>query len=357
MIVQLYNVRAHVVAATEEEEQWLAVYLGVPDDKAQFRRPGAPTSRPLYSRRSRSFPAGLLGMVRDDARLAGYTVQVRDFRVRPCAPDPTADLTWLTDFQQDAVEHGFAKQRGVFHCGTGAGKTEIMVALGMVLPCAQVVLVHRTSLLKEIGERFERRSGEKAGKVGDGVQAIRRFTVAMFQTVHRAVSAKNPRVLAWLATVGVMHVDEGHTLPSATFWQVTTALPNAFFRYAYSATPFARADQRGMLVVAATGPTLYRVHMSELVEQGIVALGMIRLVRFTHAGAGLRGGQLYADAYHALIVGNSLRNALVVATVRRAAKPALLFVRVIDHGRAVCVARRPRCGECVLADLCPSRQA
>ncbi len=28
--------------------------------------------------------------------------------------------------------------------------------------------------------------------------------------------------------------------------------------------------------------------------------------------------------------------------------------RVIDHGRAVCVARRPRCGDCVLVALCPS---
>jgi endonuclease-3 len=28
--------------------------------------------------------------------------------------------------------------------------------------------------------------------------------------------------------------------------------------------------------------------------------------------------------------------------------------RVIDHGRAVCVARRPRCEVCELADLCPS---
>jgi endonuclease-3 len=26
----------------------------------------------------------------------------------------------------------------------------------------------------------------------------------------------------------------------------------------------------------------------------------------------------------------------------------------IDHGRAVCVARRPRCGFCVLQQLCPS---
>lgn len=29
-------------------------------------------------------------------------------------------------------------------------------------------------------------------------------------------------------------------------------------------------------------------------------------------------------------------------------------LRLILHGRAVCVARRPRCGECLLADICPS---
>jgi endonuclease-3 len=29
-------------------------------------------------------------------------------------------------------------------------------------------------------------------------------------------------------------------------------------------------------------------------------------------------------------------------------------VRLILHGRRVCIARRPRCGECVLAEICPS---
>ncbi|MGL6282204.1 MAG: endonuclease III domain-containing protein, partial [Microcoleaceae cyanobacterium] len=29
-------------------------------------------------------------------------------------------------------------------------------------------------------------------------------------------------------------------------------------------------------------------------------------------------------------------------------------IRLIYHGRAVCKARRPNCGECLLADLCPS---
>jgi endonuclease III len=31
-----------------------------------------------------------------------------------------------------------------------------------------------------------------------------------------------------------------------------------------------------------------------------------------------------------------------------------LSLRLILHGRGVCTARRPRCGECLLADICPS---
>jgi len=34
----------------------------------------------------------------------------------------------------------------------------------------------------------------------------------------------------------------------------------------------------------------------------------------------------------------------------------LLAHLLIFHGRRVCLARRPRCGECVLADLCPSAE-
>ena len=33
---------------------------------------------------------------------------------------------------------------------------------------------------------------------------------------------------------------------------------------------------------------------------------------------------------------------------------ALVSHLLIFHGRRVCVARRPRCAECVLSDLCPS---
>ena len=39
-----------------------------------------------------------------------------------------------------------------------------------------------------------------------------------------------------------------------------------------------------------------------------------------------------------------------------AAERGEFSLRLILHGRRVCIARRPRCGECVLADFCPSSQ-
>ncbi len=39
-----------------------------------------------------------------------------------------------------------------------------------------------------------------------------------------------------------------------------------------------------------------------------------------------------------------------------AAERGLFSLRMILHGRRVCVARRPNCGECVLNDFCPSAQ-
>ena len=34
---------------------------------------------------------------------------------------------------------------------------------------------------------------------------------------------------------------------------------------------------------------------------------------------------------------------------------ANLSIRLIFHGRALCTARRPACGDCLIADLCPSQ--
>lgn len=45
---------------------------------------------------------------------------------------------------------------------------------------------------------------------------------------------------------------------------------------------------------------------------------------------------------------------LVLNPLVRADERGALSLRLILHGRAVCKARKPQCGACVLADICPS---
>ncbi|HET9442212.1 MAG TPA: endonuclease III [Acidimicrobiales bacterium] len=78
-----------------------------------------------------------------------------------------------------------------------------------------------------------------------------------------------------------------------------------------------------------------------------VALGLPGLPVDTHVGRlsvrlGLTTATDPVRAEHEL-------NALVPAPERGA-----FSLRLILHGRKVCVARRPRCGECLLNDYCPS---
>lgn len=51
----------------------------------------------------------------------------------------------------------------------------------------------------------------------------------------------------------------------------------------------------------------------------------------------------------------------VVEGVQHAGAPAIalttLSLRLIEHGRAICHARRPACGQCMLAGVCPSAGA
>jgi len=78
-----------------------------------------------------------------------------------------------------------------------------------------------------------------------------------------------------------------------------------------------------------------------------VALGLAGLPVDTHVGrlVGLLGITAETDPVKV----EHVLNAMVPAAER-----GPFSLRVILHGRRVCVARRPRCGSCVLADFCPS---
>ena len=47
---------------------------------------------------------------------------------------------------------------------------------------------------------------------------------------------------------------------------------------------------------------------------------------------------------------------MVLNAMMPAAERGRFSLRLILHGRRVCVARKPRCGDCVLNDFCPSSE-
>jgi endonuclease III len=78
-----------------------------------------------------------------------------------------------------------------------------------------------------------------------------------------------------------------------------------------------------------------------------VAMGLPGLPVDTHVGRLARRLQLTNETDPVKV--EMALNPMVPAVERGA-----LSLRLILHGRAVCVARKPRCGDCILADFCPS---
>jgi endonuclease-3 len=78
-----------------------------------------------------------------------------------------------------------------------------------------------------------------------------------------------------------------------------------------------------------------------------VALGLPGLPVDTHVGRLSRLLGLTTET-------DPVKIELELNTMLPAAERGVFSLRVILHGRAVCVARRPRCPDCVLNDFCPS---
>jgi endonuclease-3 len=80
-----------------------------------------------------------------------------------------------------------------------------------------------------------------------------------------------------------------------------------------------------------------------------VAFGLPGLPVDTHVGRLARRLELSAET-------DPVKVEADVCALVPAREWGALSLRLILHGRRVCVARRPRCEECLLADVCPSAQ-
>ncbi len=333
------NLRTRVVEATDKEYWWLYDYLTFKNHRSIY---SAEEDKAFYmlERNSESFPSGMLPLVEQDAPEEGFYVEVVDRRgtlPRRLAPD----LSWLYDYQRKGVEVALREEVGILWLPTGSGKTEMQIAVAMAVPVRWLIMVPDADLLGQTADRWEKRTGTRAGRVGDGIFQVDRVTVATFQTLYKRFLTPEVRQLLTFAQ-GVMF-DEVHTLPADTFYRVAMATLNARYRLGFSGTPLDRGDQKSVYTISATGPVIYRVKSDLLIDKGRIArpqITMVPVVQYADPRYYTEGGmwslrQLYQMSYDTFIINSQKRNLALLDICRRAAKPALLFVKEKVHGHVL----------------------
>lgn len=294
-----------------------------------------------------TFPAGITRRVKSLLREAGYRVmRTRDERARrhhdgsdlelEVAADMLAGVT-LRDDQLQVITKALENGCGLLHVATGGGKTEIGAAIIKALLGRRCLfLVHTKQLLRQARERIATRLGtieEHIGVVGDGRFDPKQVTVATVQSLTRGRGEAQKRVIArYLKTIDLLILDETHHASAKTFYRLVQRI-DAPWRYGMSGTPFGLADGKGLLVEAAFGPVVARVTNQELIDLGVNARPVIRMLKVDQPA--LEDSLDWQAVYKMGIVLNDHRNKMVAhAAADFASKKwaTLVLVREIWHG-------------------------
>ena len=273
----------------------------------------------LFDQWKNRFPTGMMAHVYRRAKRDGIQLNITDKRTEPVSRDRLADLGWLRDYQLEAIDSVEKLIRGLIWCPTGSGKTEIAVGLTQAFPCRWLLVAHRGELMDNAAERYEKRTGARAGRVGAGQwdNGDGSFICATFQTLHKALKKGDPNARRLLQGAQGIIVDESHTLAAWSFQKVAQACTNAYYRVGLSGTPLQRTDHRSMMTIAQLGRVIYRIKTDELIDAGMISRPEIVMHKMLQTS----DQKTWAAVYRNLVVKSAARNAAVASMASEAPKP------------------------------------
>jgi superfamily II DNA or RNA helicase len=269
-----------------------------------------------------SFPVGLSERV---ARTLPEA-EVIDMRDLPAFQTPWSCNYTLRDYQQAAVEKLIAyPHRGVCWTPTASGKTYIAAEVIRRIGLPALYLVHRNEIVKQVHEKLSKWFPFKIGIcTGKEFEPSDLVMVSSVYSVHKI--ANFDRYITLIC-------DEAHHCPMETYQEILLGTP-APYRFGFSGTPTGRADQKDLLLIAATGEIRYQMTTKELGDMGLTPKAGVVFFPFTFTD---RQSLLYERRPWNVIEGellseNAPRNQMISEICKSAPGKILVFVNRVSHG-------------------------
>lgn len=302
------------------------------------------------------FPSGIVSIIEDAARRLRYSVYTEylpDYKERIDDIDVPEDIIegiTLRDYQLGAVKAALIYKRGLLSLATGAGKTNIMLAICKILHTTErfnIIMCVPTSYL--LHQTYQ--NALKAGidpkdicKYGDGneLEPEKRIVIATVQTLYSRLNRNNHELLTWMKNVNCLVFDEVQHISARSWYTVADALQPEYL-IGLSAAPFYgdREHQiRDLISRGTLGSILYQVTMKDLVDRGYLSKPYVIAMDSRYKG------NIYTLInWHSVnksgIVNNHVRNDMVINMAMMLIgikKNPLILIQQIKHGEALATA-------------------
>ena len=218
------------------------------------------------------FPTGLLPLLSRICRKMGYGLCVKDLRQRPELGFPeflaAGKGVVLRDYQENAINAGLEKGRGVFDMPPRSGKTATLVELQRRLALPTLWVAPTDRIVTQTVGVLDSQFGKNYGSHLVGSKNWEDF-------------AKIPVVLCTSATAGVLPqefydtrkcliVDEFHHSSAKTFThEIFPKCDHIFYRFGMTGT-FFRSGYDEMAMHSLLSNTIYKVGSQELLNRGLL---------------------------------------------------------------------------------------
>lgn len=221
----------------------------------------------IQAHKGLTVPKGFIFYIKKYLTEHNIPYEITDETKKRPLTEPIKFNATLRPYQEEALQQITKYPVGILSAKTGAGKTQILIALIHKRQQKTLVIVHNKELLNQWRERIKSILDYEPGLVGAGYFSIKQITVGIINSVKSNLKyLKNQ--------FGQIIVDEVHRAASNMF---TDILPQFDAKYTNgcSATVY-RSDGLDNVLFYFMGPLLHTVSPYELTETKAVLIPKIK---------------------------------------------------------------------------------